>query len=53
MIKFLEGENIYLRDRSQVGMNGTIRITVGDPLSMKRFWKIFKQIPFEWLVKAA
>jgi len=53
VIKFLEGENIYLRDRSQVGMNGTIRITVGDPLSMKRFWKIFKQIPFEWLVKAA
>lgn len=54
VVKFLEAQNIYLRDRSQIeSLNGMLRLTVGDPLTMKRFWRIFQKIPMSWLKKAA
>ena len=54
VIKFLEAQNIYLRDRSQIeSLNGILRLTVGDPLTMKRFWRVFQKIPLNWLRKAA
>ena len=53
VMQFLELHNIYIRDRSQLpGLEGFLRISIGDQLIMKRFWKIFLQIPLEHLLPA-
>jgi histidinol-phosphate aminotransferase len=50
-IKKLEEHNIYIRDRSKIPqLEGFIRITVGDMLTMNRFWKVFETLPQEWLI---
>jgi len=50
ILNFLESHNIYIRDRSNMPqLQGYIRLTIGDQLSMKRFWKIFEQIPSDWI----
>lgn len=47
---FLQEHNIYVRDRSSLkGMEGYLRITIGDQFLMKRFWKVFEQIPKDYL----
>lgn len=52
VMQFLESQNIYVRDRSNIPeLKGFIRLTVGDKLSMKRFWKIFKTIPIAWITQ--
>ena len=50
VLAFLESHNIYIRDRSAIPqLKGFLRLTIGDKLSMKRFWKVFETIPIEWL----
>lgn len=50
IVSYLKNKNIYIRDRSYLpGMKGFLRITIGDRLVMKRFWKIFEKLPQEWL----
>lgn len=50
VLKYLELNYIYIRDRSYIPeLKGFIRLTIGDPLTMKRFWKIFETTPAEWL----
>lgn len=47
---FLQENNIYVRDRSSLkGMEGCLRITIGDQFLMKRFWKVFEQVPKDYL----
>lgn len=47
---YLKERRIYVRDRSTVeGLDGMLRVTVGDPLLMKRFWRVFETIPKEYL----
>lgn len=49
---FLKEHNVYVRDRSTVdGMEGLLRVTVGDPLMMKRFWRVFETVPRAYLLK--
>ncbi|MBF0104980.1 MAG: histidinol-phosphate transaminase [Deltaproteobacteria bacterium] len=50
ILNYLESQNIHTRDRSKIPeLKGMIRITIGDQLAMKRFWKKFQTIPKEWL----
>lgn len=50
IVSFLESNNIHTRDRSKIPhLEGMIRITIGDQLSMKRFYKVFSKAPKEWL----
>lgn len=51
ILTYLESRHIYIRDRSAIPqLKGFIRLTIGDQLVMKRFWKVFKTIPSEWLL---
>ena len=46
LVSYLKQYNVYLRDRSQTeSLSGCVRLTVGDQLMMKRFWKIFESVP--------
>lgn len=48
---YLEQNKIYIRDRSILPqLEGYIRISIGHMLLMERFWKIFQQIPSEYLI---
>lgn len=48
--EFLKEQNVFVRDRSQLAkLKGHIRITIGDKLTMKRFWRIFETLPTQWL----
>jgi len=50
ILNYLESQNIYIRDRSMIPqLKGFIRLTIGDLLVMKRFWKVFQEVPKEWL----
>lgn len=53
LVSYLKHQNVYLRDRSQTeSLAGCVRLTVGDQLTMKRFWKIFESVPTEILFTA-
>lgn len=48
VVDYLKSQHIYIRDRSTIpGLEGFVRITIGDSLAMKRFSKVFEQIPSE------
>lgn len=50
VVAFLKEHHIYIRDRSEIsGVEGCVRITIGDSLAMKRFWKVFEQMPLSIL----
>lgn len=50
VLKFLEDNGVYIRDRSHMpNLGGFIRLTIGDQLSMKRFWKTFSSVPQNYL----
>ena len=54
VMEFLSGQNIYIRDRSKLqDLEGYLRLTVGDQFSMKRFWRVFTQVPKAYLVNGA
>lgn len=51
VVSYLKSHNIYVRDRSSLkGLEGCLRITVGDQFPMKRFWKVFEQMPRDYLI---
>ncbi len=51
VVSFLQEQNVFVRDRSNVHqLDGMVRITIGHPLLMERFWKIFEKIPQEFLL---
>lgn len=53
LVSYLKQHNVYIRDRSQTeSLSGCVRLTVGDQLMMKRFWKIFESAPSEVLFTA-
>jgi histidinol-phosphate aminotransferase len=53
LVSYLKQYNVYLRDRSQTeSLSGCVRLTVGDQLMMKRFWKIFESVPAKILFTA-
>lgn len=53
LVSYLKQHNVYLRDRSQTeSLSGCVRLTVGDQLMMKRFWKIFESVPAKILFTA-
>lgn len=50
VMDFLEAQNIYIRDRSSIPqLRGFIRLTIGHLHLMERVWRIFAQIPREFL----
>jgi histidinol-phosphate aminotransferase len=54
VLQTLEAQNVYIRDRSHLpGLSGFLRLSIGDALIMKRFWKILAQIPRTFLTANA
>lgn len=52
--EYLKEHNIYVRDRSNLpGLEGCLRVTIGDQFLMKRFWRVFSEIPDAYLYDAA
>lgn len=50
--KYLVERRVYVRDRSDIaGLDGMLRITIGDLLTMKRFWRTFETTPAEALIQ--
>jgi histidinol-phosphate aminotransferase len=50
VLDFLEEQNIYIRDRSSIPLlRGFMRLTIGHLHLMERVWRIFSQIPQEFL----
>lgn len=46
VLDYLKNENILIRDRSKLAdLEGFVRLTVGDQFTMKRFWRVFSNIP--------
>lgn len=52
--EYLKEHNIYVRDRSNLpGLEGCLRVTIGDQFLMKRFWRVFLEIPESYLFSTA